>query len=72
MFSSGLFNRHHLEEERWDQGGERGSEVLEVLTRRPVTCRWLTMQNGSGRVSPQVELDESWWARPIRRSPVAG
>lgn len=36
------------------------------------TCRWLTMQNGSGRFSPQVEVDESWWARPIRRSPVAG
>lgn len=36
------------------------------------TCRWLTMQNGSGRLSPQVEVDESWCARPISRSPVAG
>ena len=36
------------------------------------TCRWLTMQNGSGWFSPQVEVDDIWWARPIRRSPVAG
>lgn len=47
-------------------------EVFVNEIRSFFTCRWLTMQNGSGRLSPQVEVDESWWARPIRRSPVAG
>lgn len=45
--------------------------VMILLTIK-FTCRWLTIQNGSGRFIPQVEVDDNWWARPIRRSPVAG
>ncbi|TNN41534.1 hypothetical protein EYF80_048294 [Liparis tanakae] len=71
MAAGRTVTHEYRDRQRGGQGGSNGF-MMGGIPQIPLWSRWLTMQNGSGRFLPQVEVDDSWWARPIRRSPVAG